>query len=82
MPRRLNGYLTVKGAAEFLGVSAETLRNWDRSAKLTPRRHPVNGYRLYEKNELEAMLLRVEGRSAPEARPGRAGAVGDEGGER
>ena len=32
--------LTIGEAAEFLGVSTATLRNWDRSGKLKPRRHP------------------------------------------
>src|SRR3954466_4521556 len=48
--------LTVGEAAEFLGVSTATLRNWDRSGKLTPRRHPQNGYRIYLHQDLEAVL--------------------------
>ena len=58
MPARLSldEYLTVKAAAEFLGVSPSTLRNWDRAGKLTPRRHPMNRYRLYRRTELEAVL--------------------------
>lgn len=53
---RLSEYLTVKEAAEYLGVSASTLRNWDRQGKLKPYRHPVNGYRLYERNRLKELL--------------------------
>lgn len=52
-------YLTVKQASEFLGVSAGTLRNWDRAGKLRARRHPVNGYRLYRRPELEALLAQL-----------------------
>ncbi|WP_406698235.1 helix-turn-helix domain-containing protein [Singulisphaera sp. Ch08] len=52
----LDEYLTVKMAAEFLGVSPSTLRNWDRAGKLKPHRHPMNHYRLYRRNELEAVL--------------------------
>src|SRR5262245_25312591 len=48
--------LTVGEAAEFLGVSTATLRNWDRSGKLKPRRHPQNGYRIYLHEDLEAVL--------------------------
>ncbi|MBI1756857.1 MAG: MerR family DNA-binding transcriptional regulator [Fimbriimonas ginsengisoli] len=44
--------LTVADAAELLGVSSSTLRNWDRAGKLKARRHPMNGYRLYEKAEI------------------------------
>jgi excisionase family DNA binding protein len=49
-------YLTVKEAAEFLGVTTATLRNWDRRGKLIPVRHPVNQYRLYRKTDLEELL--------------------------
>ena len=55
-PSSLDEYLTVKMAAEFLGVSPSTLRNWDRAGKLKPHRHPMNHYRLYRRNELEAIL--------------------------
>ncbi len=48
--------LTVGEAAEFLGVSPATLRNWDRSGKLKPRRHPQNGYRIYLHEDLQAVL--------------------------
>ena len=46
-------YLTIGGAAELLGVSISTLRNWDRAGKLLALRHPINGYRLYERAALE-----------------------------
>src|SRR3954468_19531459 len=48
--------LTIGEAAEFLGVSTATLRNWDRSGKLKPRRHPQNGYRIYLHEDLRAVL--------------------------
>ncbi len=67
--QRLTEYLTVSQAAAFLGVSAATLRYWDRGGKVTARRHPVNGYRLYAEQELVQLLKRVE----PPARPRRRG---------
>jgi PAS domain S-box-containing protein len=51
-----SAYRTVGEAAEFLGVSTATLRNWDRLGKLKPRRHPQNGYRIYLHEDLEAVL--------------------------
>src|SRR4051812_28460137 len=48
--------LTIGEAAEFLGVSTATLRNWDRSGKLKPRRHPQNGYRIYLHEDLADVL--------------------------
>ena len=51
--------LTIKDAAAVLGVTPETLRNWDRADKLKPIRHPVNGYRLYPVAELKRLLGRA-----------------------
>jgi excisionase family DNA binding protein len=58
---KLKDYLTVGEAAAFLGVSAETLRNWDRSGKLKAYRHPINRYRLYRREELESFLREIRG---------------------
>ena len=57
---KLKDYLTVGDAAAKLGVSRATLRNWDKAGKLKPYRHPVNGYRLYSQQELEALLQEVQ----------------------
>jgi MerR family transcriptional regulator, copper efflux regulator len=56
LPKNLRDYLTVSAAAEFLGVSAATLRNWDRAGKVKAVRHPINGYRLYRREELATLL--------------------------
>ena len=53
---KLNEYLTVGQAASHLGVSKDTLRRWDNDGKLTARRHPVTGFRLYVLKELDALL--------------------------
>lgn len=57
---RLDGYLRIKEAAQYLGVSANTLRNWGRSEKITEHRHPVNNYRLYRKTDLDRLLRKTE----------------------
>ena len=54
---KLDGYLRIKEAAEYLGVSANTLRNWGRDGKITEHRHPMNNYRLYKKDDLTRLLL-------------------------
>lgn len=66
VPTSLEEYLTVKAAAEFLGVCPSTLRNWDRAGKLTPHRHPMNRYRLYRRAELEAVLRRAARENQPD----------------
>lgn len=53
-------YLRIKAAATVLGVSVNTLRNWERSGKLVAYRHPVNGHRLYRRADLDALLASVE----------------------
>lgn len=52
-------YLTVSQAAALLGVSASTLRNWDRAGWLKARRHPLNRYRLYSRVDLLKLLKAV-----------------------
>ncbi len=48
--------LTVGQAADLLGVSISTLRNWDRQGKFVAARHPINGYRIYSPDSV--LLLR------------------------
>ena len=55
----LRGYLTVKEAAKFLGISTMTLRRWDNGKKLQAKRHPMNNYRLYNRKELEVILREI-----------------------
>ncbi|MCA1947872.1 MAG: helix-turn-helix domain-containing protein [Armatimonadetes bacterium] len=57
-------FLTIAQAARLLGVSASTLRNWDRTGKLKPRRHPMNRYRVYDRAELERLKSKIEGSHA------------------
>jgi len=56
---KFHGLLRVGEAAEYLGVCKETLRNWDRSGRLVPKRNPVTGYRYYRQEDLEAILKKV-----------------------
>jgi DNA (cytosine-5)-methyltransferase 1 len=56
MVEKLDSYLAIKEAAEFLGVSLNTLRNWGRDNKVPMHRNPVNGYRLFKRSDLEQLL--------------------------
>jgi DNA repair protein RadD len=51
------GYLGVQEAAQYIGVSSQTLRRWDADGKLKPVRHPVSGYRFYKRADLEPLRL-------------------------
>lgn len=52
-------YLTIKAAAELLGVAPNTLRSWGAAGKVSEYRHPVNNYRLYEQSELDQLLAKL-----------------------
>lgn len=52
--------ITIREAARFLGVAEVTLRRWDASGKFKARRHPINGYRLYRKRDLERLRRSIE----------------------
>ena len=54
----MNDLLLVSEAASFIGVSASTIRNWDRTGKLKAIRHPMNNYRLYDRRKLQDLLDR------------------------
>lgn len=57
---KLDDYFTVGQAADYLGVSRSTLRNWDRDGRLKPYRHPVNSYRLYKRDDLQLLLKQIK----------------------
>lgn len=59
-PSKLGDLLTVSEAASALGVSPSTLRNWDRQGKLKASRHPINGYRLYKREDLAGLMSQVD----------------------
>lgn len=56
----LRDFLRISEAAEYLGVSPNTLRNWENAGKIAAHRHPVNGYRLFKKEELDALLRQLQ----------------------
>ena len=55
-----NDYVTVKEAAELLGVTTLTIRNWDARGRLVSYRHPINNYRLFRKSDIDALLANVQ----------------------
>lgn len=54
-------YFSIKEAADILGVSPLTLRNWDKSGKFRAQRHPMNNYRVYKLSALEDVISDIEG---------------------
>ena len=55
MPK-LDEYVRIREAAEYLGVHRNTLRNWGRTGIIPERRHPVSNYRLFKQDDLQQVL--------------------------
>lgn len=54
-------YYTIHETKQILGVSAQTLRNWDKSGKLKPHHRSSNGYRYYSESDLNVILGKRSG---------------------
>ena len=48
----MNTFSTTQ-VCEILKVSRETLRRWEKSGKLVPKRNPINGYKVYTNSQLQ-----------------------------
>ena len=59
MKTKLSEYVKVAEAAEILGVSQGTLRNWAEAGKIPVHKNPANGYRLFERRDLESFLSEI-----------------------
>ena len=62
---KLSDFMKIADAAEYLGVSPNTLRNWEAAGKILAHRHPVNRYRLFKKEELDELLTQAGQPSCP-----------------
>jgi putative resolvase len=62
----MNKFLSFQKAAVFLGVSAQTLRRWERSKKIEPTQRTAGGQRRYDITKLQpARLLNAKTESLP-----------------
>jgi excisionase family DNA binding protein len=59
MEQDLKKFITVKEAARMLGVTPLTLRNWDKKGKLEAGRHPFNNYRVYQREDIDKLLVEI-----------------------
>ncbi len=67
MPK-LDEYVRIAEAAEYLGVCRNTLRNWGRTGKIREHRPPVNNYRLFKISDLDKLLKMTERSAAKTAK--------------
>ncbi|WP_457611281.1 DNA (cytosine-5-)-methyltransferase [Lutibacter sp.] len=52
----IKDYYSLSEVADILGKSKETLRRWDRDGKFTALREPISDYRIYKKEQVNALL--------------------------
>ena len=52
----MNNYYSIHEFSKILGVSAQTLRNWDKNGKLHPHHTTASGYRYYSQEQLNEVL--------------------------
>lgn len=57
--------ITIAEAAKLLGVSQPTLRRWDELGKFKARRHPMNSYRMYLRDEVMTLRKKTSRESGP-----------------
>lgn len=57
--------ISIKQAASMLGVTPLTLRNWDKAGKLTAKRHPLNNYRVYLREDIERLIEEIGKNTTP-----------------
>ena len=65
---KLSDYLKTGEAAEFLGVSQNTLRTWAGDGAIPMHRNPANGYRLFKRSDLDRFLKKTAEPVNPETR--------------
>ena len=52
----MSKYYAINEFSKILGVSAQTLRNWDKNGKLHPHHTSGNGYRYYSHEQLNQVM--------------------------
>ena len=52
----MSKYYSINEFSKILGVSAQTLRNWDKNGKLHPHHTSGNGYRYYSHEQLNQVV--------------------------
>ena len=62
-------FLLVSEAAKCLGVTAGTVRNWVEAGRLRAKRHPVNGYRMQLKADIDALARDIHALPAALKKP-------------
>lgn len=57
--KKVNEYLYITEASQFLGVTLKTLKKWSDAKKIPVYYNPINTYRMYKREELEEFLQKI-----------------------
>jgi len=57
--KKLDEYLKVSEASDYLGISVNTLRKWADEGRIPVRINAANGYRLFQREDLEGYLTQT-----------------------
>ena len=49
-------FYSIHSLSKMLGVTPQTLRNWDKSGRLKPHHTSNNGYRYYSEDQLSELM--------------------------
>ena len=52
----MSNYYAIGDAAKLIGVTVQTLRDWDRKGKLKPHHVAESGFRYYSKDQINQMI--------------------------
>lgn len=52
----MSKYYSIREFSKIIGVSAQTLRNWDFNGKLRPHHTTTSGYRYYSNEQLNQVM--------------------------
>ena len=55
----MSKYYSIHEFSKIIGVSAQTLRNWDANGKLHPHHTTVSGYRYYSDEQLNQVIIAI-----------------------
>jgi DNA repair protein RadD len=69
-PLRRSDFLRIGPAAEYVGVSTQTLRRWEKEGRIPAVRHPGNDYRYYRRADLEPFRLEYQRAAEETENPG------------
>lgn len=58
-PNIKDTFCFIDEAARLLKMNTVTLRRWSNKGKFPSYRHPVNGYRMYKRSDLEEFIKKI-----------------------